>query len=114
MIAPATLPREYQDWNRRWHAPSGRPLPFKGTLAWSRPALMYRGPFTFQPNSRTREYEYPWAFAQIRSRIAKGTILEIGGGVSGMQFVLARAGYDVINVDPGLEAKGRGWPVTSD
>jgi SAM-dependent methyltransferase len=47
----------------------------------------------------------------VQSRLASGTIVEIGGSLAGLQFVLAREGYDVINVDPGLAAKGRGWEV---
>jgi SAM-dependent methyltransferase len=31
--------------------------------------------------------------------------------MSGLQFVLARSGQHVINVDPGLGADGRGWEV---
>ncbi len=113
MIAPAVLPPEYAKWNRRWHAPFGRSVPFRGSgsLARSRPVLLYRGPFAFQPNSGTREFEYPWAHAQVRSRIKSGTIVEIGGSLAGLQFVLAREGYDVINVDPGRAAEGRGWEV---
>ena len=37
--------------------------------------------------------------------------VEIGGGLAGFQFVLARAGLEVFNVDPGMQAHGRGWPV---
>ena len=114
MLAPVVLPPEYEQWNRRWHAPFGRSVPFKGSLAWSRPVLKFRGPFVFQPNSITRRFEYPWAHAQIRSRITAGTIVEVGGGMSGFQFVLAREGYDVINVDPGMAAKGKGWEVTAE
>jgi SAM-dependent methyltransferase len=114
MIAPAALPREYASWNSRWHAPFGRTLPFRGSLAWTRPALIFKGPFAFQPNNVTREFEYPWAFAQIASRVSRGTVVEIGGGLSGMQFVLARSGYDVINVDPGNEARGKGWSLNQD
>jgi SAM-dependent methyltransferase len=69
-----------------------------------------RGPFGFQNNNRTREAEYPWAF--FVTPITSGLkVLEIGGGLAGFQFVLARAGCDVVNVDPGMEAHGRGWPV---
>ena len=28
----------------------------------------------------------------------------------GLQFVLSREGHEVINVDPGMSAAGRGWP----
>jgi len=38
-------------------------------------------------------------------------VVDIGGGLSGFQFALSRAGAEVINIDPGDEAKGLGWPV---
>jgi SAM-dependent methyltransferase len=41
-------------------------------------------------------------------------VVEIGGGLSGFQFVVASLGCDVLNVDPGMEAHGRGWPVDAD
>jgi hypothetical protein len=113
MIAPATLPAEYEEWNRRWHAPHGRSVPFGGRLSWSLPALWFRGPFAVQPNSETRTFEYPWAHDQVTRRLGPGSVLvEVGGGLSGLQFVLAREGYDVTNVDPGMAAKGRGWAVS--
>jgi SAM-dependent methyltransferase len=65
-----------------------------------------------QPNSETRRFEYPWAFDRLSQLIGGKNILEIGGGLSGFQWVLARSGYAVTNVDPGLAAKGRGWMVT--
>jgi SAM-dependent methyltransferase len=69
-----------------------------------------RGPFGFQANNNTREVEYPWAF--YATRLVNGLkVLEIGGGLSGFQFALAQAGCEVVNVDPGMEARGRGWPV---
>ena len=37
-------------------------------------------------------------------------VVEIGGGLSGFQFLLDRAGCKVVNVDPGMNAKGVGWP----
>jgi SAM-dependent methyltransferase len=40
-------------------------------------------------------------------------VLELGGGLSGFQFALDKIGCDVVNVDPGLEAKGIGWPCDS-
>jgi SAM-dependent methyltransferase len=39
-------------------------------------------------------------------------VVEIGGGLSGFQFVLAKCGARVRNVDPGEAATGRGWPVS--
>jgi SAM-dependent methyltransferase len=38
--------------------------------------------------------------------------LDIGGGLSGFQFVLSKKGCRVVNVDPGMDAKGKGWPCT--
>ncbi len=38
-------------------------------------------------------------------------VVEIGGGISGFQFALARAGADVVNVDPGRDATGLAPPV---
>jgi SAM-dependent methyltransferase len=71
------------------------------------------GPFAFQPNNITREYEYPWAFLALDLR-PELRVLEIGGSNSGLQFVLARNGCKVVNVDPGERARGRGWPVTQE
>jgi len=113
MIAPAVLPAEYQMWNDKWHAPFGRAFPLKGPISWSLPALWFRGPFAVQPNSTTRFFEYPWAYRQVVDRLPVGkSVLEVGGGLAGLQWVLGRAGYSVINVDPGMEAKGHGWFVT--
>jgi SAM-dependent methyltransferase len=71
------------------------------------------GPFAIQPNSTTRTFEYPWAF--FATPLTAGLrVLEIGGGLSGFQFVLDRHGCTVVNVDPGLEAKGVGWRCDSE
>ncbi len=73
--------------------------------------LFYRlnGPFSWQVNNTTRAFEYPWAF--YAAPLAPGMrALEIGGGLSGFQFVLDRAGCTVTNVVPGLEAAGTRWP----
>lgn len=69
-----------------------------------------RGPFGFQPNNTTRVVEYPWAF-HITPITPGLKVMELGGGLSGFQFVLDRCGCEVINVDPGMDARGRGWPV---
>ncbi len=61
-----------------------------------------RGPFAFQPNTSTRAYEYPWAYDQVAA-LGPSRILEIGGALSGLQFVLAKDGHDVHNVDPFLD-----------
>ena len=120
MIAPLDMPRAYLKWNRRWGAPFGSRLyrsvqrwprlrgPFDRTMFRVAPGL--RGMFAIQPNNATRAYEYPWVFDACR--VARGMrVLEIGGGLSGFQFVLDRSGADVTNVDPGEAAHGRGWPV---
>jgi SAM-dependent methyltransferase len=65
-----------------------------------------RGPFGFQGNTTTRTYEYPWAYHQLAD-LGSARILEIGGALSGLQFVLARRGHEVHNVDPFLDY-GRG------
>jgi ubiquinone/menaquinone biosynthesis C-methylase UbiE len=57
------------------------------------------GPFAFQANSVTRTVEYPWAYHA--APFSRGdAVLEIGGGLSGLQFVLAKEGARVVNVDP--------------
>jgi len=115
MLARHPLPEEYERWNRRWGAPSGRRnrvaslLPRDGAAFLARwPRLV--GPFAFQVNNQTRLFEYPWAYYSIAPRPGMRA-LEIGGGLSGLQFVLAREGIAVTNVDPGLASSGRGWPI---
>lgn len=114
MLAPHQLPEEFAAWNLRYGAPSGYDRPrralfrrFYSAEAW----LRLRGPFAIQPgNNSTRRFEYPWTFhAADLSR--PRTIVELGGSLAGPQFVLGRLGHRVINVDPGLEAAGLGWPV---
>ncbi|MCS6798825.1 MAG: class I SAM-dependent methyltransferase [Myxococcota bacterium] len=109
VIARVPLPPHYVRWNRRWGAPSGRALARRlvprrwRTWRWFARAC---GPFAFQGNNTTREFEYPWAFEQVDPRPGL-RVLEIGGGYSGLQFVLARHGCDVVNVDPGTAS----WPL---
>ena len=123
MLARRRLPQHYVEWNETHGAPSGHPLYVStrgirrggrlidSTLFRMAPSL--RGAFSFQKNNDTRQVEYPWAF--FATPLAPGLrALEIGGGLSGFQFALARAGCEVCNVDPGLEAHGRGWPVDHD
>lgn len=120
MIAPARLTPEQTAWNRRWDAPHGSRLsraaahfpqlrrPLEQTIFRASPRT--RGMFAFQPNNTTRAFEYPWAFAAIDPKPGV-RVVEIGGSLSGFQFVLDRCGARVINVDPGEAAHGRGWPV---
>jgi SAM-dependent methyltransferase len=126
MLARRELPAAYEDWNIAWGAPWGRHavaspidlgrseklvkyverLPTRIRVPVLRSAQMnrVRGPFAFQPNSSTRIYEYPWAYFQLQGhqleRRAPSRVLEIGGALSGLQFVLAKTGYEVHNVDP--------------
>jgi 2-polyprenyl-3-methyl-5-hydroxy-6-metoxy-1,4-benzoquinol methylase len=114
MIAPRDLPPRFHAWNERWHAPFGRRNRLARLLG-----DRYRGPFAFQANNGTRVYEYPWAYSAIAEhRAARGgralTIVELGGSLAGLQWVLARDGHRVINVDPGLEARGVGWDVNAE
>jgi SAM-dependent methyltransferase len=115
MLAPAALPERYQKWNDRYGAPFGRPVPKRRLIDYFSPPRspeQLQGPFSIQTNNTTREFEYPWAFesAQLKPDLR---VVELGGGLSGFQFVLDQCGCYVINVDPGMEAKGRGWPCDS-
>jgi SAM-dependent methyltransferase len=112
MLAPASLPESYQKWNLSNGAPFGRPIPRRRLLDYFKTAKRREqlgGPFSIQPNNTTREFEYPWSFysADLTSGMC---VLEFGGGLSGFQFVLDKYGCDVVNVDPGTDAKGLGWP----
>jgi len=73
-----------------------------------RPQIL--GPFGFQPgNCETRRFEYPWAYHATSLRPGL-RVVEIGGSLSGLQFVLSKAGVTVINVDP-AESAVMGWPL---
>lgn len=112
MLARRSLPDAYARWNRMHGAPFGAPLRGEGVLERVLPASVLtrlRGPFSIQPNNDTRAWEYPWAFHAAEPR-AGMDVLEIGGGLAGFQFVLSRLGCRVVNVDPGMEAAGVGWP----
>jgi SAM-dependent methyltransferase len=74
----------------------------------SRWEAWWHGPFGFQPNNTTRLIEYPWAYHVAPWR--RGLrVIEVGGALSGFQFVLARSGAHVINVDPFLDYGGGGY-----
>lgn len=116
MLARRQIPERYHAFNGAWGAPLGRPAGRRGRLFGksSRLAIRERGPFAWQPNNTTRAFEFPWAYDKITGLGSGLTILEVGGGMSGLQFVLARSGHHVINVDPGLQARGRGWDLNAD
>jgi len=121
MIAKRDLPRQFREWNAKWGAPYGRRLGCAGRL---REALLrgrdlpvwiearWRGPFGWQTNNSIRIFEYPWAYHIIRRMGSTLRVLEVGGGLSGLQFVLAAEGDCVVNVEPGQDACG--WKYESD
>jgi SAM-dependent methyltransferase len=114
MIASRELPPSYRSFNATWNAPLGRNGRMARLLGTSRAGIRHRGPFAWQPNNTTRAFEFPWAYEHVMALGRGLTVLEIGGGMSGLQFVLGHEGQRVINVDPGLSARGRGWEVSSD
>jgi ubiquinone/menaquinone biosynthesis C-methylase UbiE len=113
MLAPKDIPNSFAAWNQKWGAPFGRrnwldnrvsnklPVGVRGRL---------RGPFSLEANNTTRRFEYPWAFHAVRVQPGD-RIIEIGGGLSGFQFVLAKTGCDVTNVDPGGKGSGALLPL---
>jgi SAM-dependent methyltransferase len=70
------------------------------------------GPFAFQANNDTRQFEYPWAYETLGAK-AGMKILEVGGSLSGFQFVLSREGCEVVNVDP-ADDRHDYWPLESE
>lgn len=114
MIGRRQLPANFEAWNRRWGAPYGHPT--RHAIRWQ--SARFRapkvvGPFGFQPdNSNIRRFEYPWAYHAVPVRPGMRAV-EIGGSLAGLQFVLAREGATVVNVDPG-ERAAHGWPVNQE
>jgi 2-polyprenyl-3-methyl-5-hydroxy-6-metoxy-1,4-benzoquinol methylase len=111
MLAPSTFPDQFLAWNQAQGAPFGHQRPKYQFLRrfYSDEALQkLRGPFSIQGNSTTRRYEYPWAYYAADLSSPK-KVVEIGGGLSGFQFVLSREGHEVVNVDPGMDASGFDW-----
>lgn len=115
MLAPARWPLRYHWFNLKWGAPSGRLV--RGALSHDRRATPLGarlvGCFGFQGNNTTRAFEYPWAVEAIGAQPGL-KVLEIGGSLSGFQFVLNRAGCEVINVDPGNEFFTGRWAATTE
>lgn len=109
MIGRRDLPPDYLRWNERWGAPFGHPCAQQYGIGYRLrdPDIARFGPFAFQVNASTRQFEYPWAY--FTARPAPGMrVLEVGGGLSGLQFVLALEGCDVTNVDP---SSSEGWSL---
>lgn len=109
MIAPSSIPESFKRWNSHWSAPNGRAIQWPEWLKNTSMGMRRRGPFAWQVNNGTREFEYPWAYRTINERGKRLNIVEIGGGLSGLQFVLAREGHRMTNVDPGQNELGFGW-----
>lgn len=116
MLARSPIPGSYTEWNRNHGAPDGTLM--GRILARGMPRLVpvqpwavkHFGAFSFQNNNDTRHHEYPWVHEQIGDPAGK-RILDIGGSLAGMQFILAAEGGLVTNLDPGLAASGKGWRV---
>lgn len=111
MLATKQLPPHYSAWNIKWTSPCGNPGYKLRALRHTRYDIKKRGPFAFQPNNSTREFEYPWAYESVSKRGPSQTVVDLGGSLGGLQFVLAMEGHTVLNVDPGLKASGLGWNV---
>lgn len=101
MIAPIDISESYRAWNKHWGAPDGRVIRWPRWLEDTPLAVRRKGPFAWQTNNGTRAYEYPWAHHAVTKQGCALNVVEIGGGLSGLQFVLAREGHHVTNVDPG-------------
>jgi ubiquinone/menaquinone biosynthesis C-methylase UbiE len=114
-LAPRVIPEHYAAWNAKYGSPSGfaeTPSLSFGKRLLRQCGLLQRccrwDPFAFQQNTSTRAFEYPWAF-YVADVWPGMRALEIGGGKSGFQFVLSRAGCSVTNVDPGQEELVKSW-----
>jgi len=102
VIGRRQLSQAFSSWNATWQAPFGSAacdaVPIRDRPHAPDPRVF--GPFAFQGNNSTRTFEYPWAY--FAGMTAPGMrALEIGGGLSGFQFVLGLEGCAVVNVDPG-------------
>ena len=115
MLGLRSLPAEYAAWNKRWGAPYGFPFAQELLHQTKLPleiAARLAGPFAFQENNSTREFEYPWVYHQI-DHAAPRDIINVRGGVAGMQVVLSMQGHRVHTVDPGLASDEYGWTSRS-
>jgi 2-polyprenyl-3-methyl-5-hydroxy-6-metoxy-1,4-benzoquinol methylase len=100
VLSPAELSEQFVAWNRKWGAPYGRRIrPWRLVGRIRSRVVRIIGPFAFQGNSLTRTFEYPWVYYELPEKRG-ARLLEIGGALSGLQFVLSKEGADVHNVDP--------------
>jgi SAM-dependent methyltransferase len=101
VLARKELPPAFVEWNAQWGAPFGPEwgydIPFEQRFTSQRARQL--GLFAFQPNNTTRRVEYPWAFQALDIKPGSD-VVDIGGALSGLQFVLDRCGANVTNVDP--------------
>lgn len=121
VIGPRDLSPALEAFNTKWAAPYGRVAKTRhrlvdaaARLSGSR-VLRARalGPFGFQPgNNATRVFEYPWAALAVPVEAGE-IVVDIGGSLGGLQFVLAKEGASVINVDPS-DAAAMGWPLDQE
>lgn len=106
MLAKREIPEKFKRWNKKWGAPFGR-KPVKFIPKKSRYTSLLGnlcGPFCFQGNNTTRVFEFPWVYYSLIFKPGD-KILEIGGGYSGLQFVLDKKACNVVNVDPGVNKR---------
>ncbi len=76
--------------------------------------VLLAGPYAWQQNNTSRQFEYPWAYSEIRALGRGLTIADVGASLAGLQFTLAQAGHHVHAVDPGLKSSGLGWEIDPD
>src|SRR5487761_1168151 len=104
MIGDRSGPPQRREFEQRWGSPFGyrsvaRRALFKigQQLNWLSLQGRAIGPFGFQSNNATRAFEYPWAFHAVPVGVGH-TVIDLGGSLGGLQFVLAATGAKVINV----------------
>lgn len=115
MIARKKLIATYTQWNLDWNAPYGKEYSPKPSIFTTLPLItllrntefVYKlklfpqlmGMFAFEHNNSNRTFEYPWAF-YVSPLNKDMRVVEIGGALSGFQFVLAKYVKEVVNIDP--------------
>jgi 2-polyprenyl-3-methyl-5-hydroxy-6-metoxy-1,4-benzoquinol methylase len=115
MLALRKLPKSYREWNLTYGSPYGHSNVNKyiNVTTHNFKTFENEGPFSVQENNTTRVLEYPWAF--FSTSIKKDlNVLDIGGGLCGFQFVLAKNGCKVINIDPGTYEDRFKWLCTQE
>jgi SAM-dependent methyltransferase len=118
MIGRRDLPAEYLAWNDKYGAPFGyagnrRYQAGQNPYTQLRAALADprghdHGPFGFQLASYTRVYEYPWAY--LSAGVQPGmSVIDIGGGTAGLQYVAAMDGARVTNIEAAARPGTNQW-----